>query len=149
MKRLDPAKIFTEFRDNVSPVGPIRGRKYTVTHSDDTAELFVTIGTQFAEDMIGALRDEVRLEYVWNNNNKLQLRGTALVDGENVSGNSKMRNEIFLREMPTALQAVRYGDRKLFERFRELDNIPIYIWMQSENEEFNKLYDFGTMKDYI
>ncbi|MDO5293447.1 MAG: staygreen family protein [bacterium] len=148
MKQLDPARVFTEFRNNVSPVNPVRGRKYTVTHSDDTGELFVTVGTEYADDMIGPLRDEVLLEYVVVDN-KLQLRGTVLVDGENISGNSKMRNEIFLREMPTALQAVRYGDRRLFERFRELDNIPVYIWLKSENDEFNKLYDFGTMKDYI
>ena len=63
MKKIDPSKVHAELRDRVSPISPILDRKYTVTHSDETADLFVTIGRHYADDKIGPTRDEVLLAY--------------------------------------------------------------------------------------
>ncbi|BBF43506.1 expressed protein [Lachnospiraceae bacterium KM106-2] len=147
MKRINPAKVKPEFRDNVGAINPVLGRKYTMTHSDETADLFVTIGKQFAKDKIIPIRDEVLLEFRMKGN-ELQLVGKVLVDGEGVEGDPKFRNDIFLQKLGISLQAIRYADRRLFERWSQLDDVPIYIWFQSENEKYNKLYDFGTMKKY-
>lgn len=147
MKKVDVSKVHTEMRDRVTPVSPIMGRKYTVTHSDETAELFVTIGRHYADDKIGPTRDEVLLTYE-NTETGMVLMGEVLIDDEEVNGNSKIRNEIFQREMSLALQAIRYGDRKLFQTKLELDELPILIWFRSSNPEYNKLYDFGTMSLY-
>ena len=44
MSKLNPEKLSVEFRDGVTNTEPILGRRYTLTHSDITAELFLTIG---------------------------------------------------------------------------------------------------------
>ena len=67
MERFNPDKLFVEFRD-VTPTYPLLGRKYTQTHSDVTADLFVTIGLRYAFDKINPTRDEV-----------LGSRGTVLL----------------------------------------------------------------------
>ncbi len=149
MRPFDSSKVNVEYRDHTNQYKPVLGRKYTMTHSDDTAELFVTIGRKYAMDKIIPMRDEVLLEFR-EKDGKLQLFGTVLVDGEGVGvgRNAEKRNNIFLREMPIALQAIRYADRTLFECHKELDHVPIYIWFKSDYPEYNQLYDFGTMKDY-
>lgn len=40
MSKLNPEKLSVEFRDGVTGTEPILGRRYTLTHSDITAELF-------------------------------------------------------------------------------------------------------------
>ena len=147
MKKIDPSKVVIEMRDYVTPHEPVLNRKYTMTHSDETAELFVTIGKKYAEDKVEALRDEVRMEFE-DTENGLILMGEVLIDGDGVIGKKEFRNNIFAREMDIALQAIRYADQKLFSCIRELDDIPVLIWFRSEDPEYNKLYDYGTMKEY-
>ena len=55
MERLNPEKLYVEFRSGVTPTEPIIGRKYTLTHSDATAELFLTIGIEYAYDQITSM----------------------------------------------------------------------------------------------
>ncbi|CDM67252.1 hypothetical protein CM240_0073 [Clostridium bornimense] len=143
---MDYNKIFTEFRDGVTETYPIEGRKYTVTHSDKTGDLFVTIGLKYAEDKIDKLRDEVLLKWT-HSNGKIKLVGEVLIDNDTIK-KSKIRNMLFNKEMPLALQAIRYGDRKLFEENKKLDDIVIEIKFISELEEYNKVKNFGTMKEY-
>lgn len=142
--------IRPEKRDGVTQQYPILGRKYTMTHSDETAERFVTIGKQYAMDQISPTRDEVLMEII-PMENCLVFYGTVLVDSPNSNekNGAEFRNNIFLREMPVALQAIRYADNELFQYAPMLDEIPVHLWFQSEKDEYNKVYDFGTMKDYI
>ena len=141
--------IQMKLRDGVSINHPIVGRKYTMTHSDETAMRFVSIGTEYAEDEIGPMRDEVLLEII-PIYGRLHFYGSVLVDSPNSeeSLSAKRRNEIFLREMPKALEAIRYADRELFEYAPILDELPVYIRFQSEDKELDKIYKYGKMKDY-
>lgn len=63
LKRLNPDKLHVEFRPGVTMTEPVNGRKYTLTHSDITADLFLTIGLQFAYDKVNTMRDEVLAEW--------------------------------------------------------------------------------------
>jgi len=147
MEKIDASKVFTEYREGVTPLSPLEQRKYTITHSDDTADLFVTIGREYAEDKVNELRDELYLTYEMTKDG-LVLMGKVLLDGEGVEGRTELRNRIFAKELPIALQAVRIGDHKFFEEIPFLDTIPIYIWFQSELPAYNKLYPYGTMTEY-
>ena len=147
MKKIDTGKVFTEWRNGVSETYPISGRKYTMTHSDKTGDLFISIGNKFAEDKIGKLRDEVRLQYIVIDRMPI-LYGEVLVDGMGIPGNPPVREAIFKSEMPKALQAVRYADNALFTAYPELDNTPVYIQFISSNPDRNKLYDYGVIGDY-
>ncbi|MDF2952276.1 MAG: staygreen family protein [Anaerocolumna sp.] len=147
MRELNPQKVFVQYRDRMIPYEPVIGRKYTITHSDTTAELFVFVAQNYAEDQITSMRDEVRV--AWEQGKEgLALIGSVIVDGNGVPGNASIRNKIFYNEMPTALQALRQGDRFLFDKEPNLDNTPVFIHFISDNPNFNKIYNFGIIGIY-
>lgn len=147
MKRLNPDKLYVEFRTGVTMTEPVIGRKYTLTHSDITADLFLTIGLQFAYDKVNAMRDEVLAE--WRTNNGFPfLYVYVYVDGQFDPAVSAVRNAIFRRELPLALEAIRYGDRIFFVAHPDLDNAPIWIHFDSTNPEYNRFENWGTPNDY-
>lgn len=147
MGELNPQKVFVQYRDRMKPYEPILERKYTITHSDLTAELFVFVAQHYAEDQITEIRDEVRI--VWEQNHSgLYLMGSVILDGEGVVGNTNLRNSIFLNEMPIALQALRQADRFLFDNEPTLDDAPVYILFSSSDPNYNMIYDFGIIGDY-
>ncbi len=147
MRKLNPQKVFIQYRDIMKPYEPVRGRLYTITHSDITAELFVFVAPNYAEDQITEMRDEVRI--AWGLYRKgIALIGSVIVDGNGVIGNTYIRNKIFYQEMPTALQALRQADRFLFDKEPNLDNTPVFIHFISNNSIYNKTYDFGVIGMY-
>ena len=136
MNRLNPDQLYVELGTGVTLTEPVIGRKYTLTHSDITADLFLNIGMQFAYDKITAMRDEVLAEWRLNNNLPY-LFVYVYVDGQ--LGMTAIRNMIFRRELPLALEAIRYGDREFFEFHTELGEAPIWIYFASENPKYNRL----------
>lgn len=147
MRKLNPLKVFVQYRDRMKPYEPVNGRKYTITHSDTTAELFVFVAENYAKDQITSMRDEVRV--AWEQDKKgLALIGSVIVDGIGVIGNTYIRDKIFFNEMPTALQALRQADRFLFDEEPNLDDTPVFIHFISSNPAFDKTYDFGVIGIY-
>ncbi len=147
MKELNPQKVFVQYRDNIRPYEPVRSRLYTITHSDITAELFVFVGQNYAEDQVTKMRDEVRIAWELYKEG-YALIGSVIVDGDGVIGNAYLRDDIFYNEMPTALQALRQADRFLFDKEPNLDKTPVYIHFISSNPIYNKTYDFGVIGTY-
>lgn len=147
MREINPQKVFVQYRDIMKPCDPVIGRKYTVTHSDTTADLFVFTASKFAEDQVTSIRDEVRV--AWEQyNNEFILIGLVTVSGYGVVGNDDIRNNIFIREMHIALQAIRQADRFLFDNYPKLDDTPIFIHFLSINPIYDKIYDFSTIGSY-
>lgn len=147
MEKLNPDKLNVEFRSGVTPIEPIIGRKYTLTHSDITADLFLTIGLEYAYDKINKMRDEVLGE--WRiDNGWVYLYIYVYVDGQFRPEESAIRNTIFRRELPLALEAIRYGDSRFFIAHPELDNAQIWVHFDSTYPYYNKFENWGTPKDY-
>lgn len=147
MRKLNPQKVFVQYRDKMMPYEPVIDRKYTITHSDITADLFVFVASGYAEDQITEMRDEVRVSWEQYNNGYV-LIGSALVDGNGVNGNASIRNNIFYNEMPTALQALHQADRFLFDTDPYLDDTPVFIHFISRNPVYNMIYNFGAIGTY-
>lgn len=147
MERLNPQKLSVEFRPGVTETNPVIGRKYTLTHSDITAELFLTIGLSYAYDQISSMRDEVLAEWTIYNNSFI-LYGYVYVDDPNGTNLEAVRNFIFQRELPLALEAIRYGDSNFFVEHPELNHAPIWIQFDSSNPNYNRIEYWGTPKDY-
>lgn len=146
MERLNPEKLYVEFRSGVTPTEPIIGRKYTLTHSDATAELFLTIDIEYAYDQITSMRDEVLAEWrIYNGNLFLYV---YVYVGNYGSAINAIRNTIFRRELPLALEAIIYGDRELFITQPQLNNAPIWIHFDSTDPNYNRFEYWGTVKDY-
>jgi hypothetical protein len=148
MSRLNPDKLSVEFRDSVTTTKPIIPRRYTLTHSDITAELFLTIGLRYAYDKINVMRDEVLGEWIIEGKGLL-YQVYLHVDGQFGSGVTAIRNSVFRRELPLALEAIRYGDSEFFSAHPELDNSPIIVLFMSTNPYFNKIENWGTFSDYV
>lgn len=147
MEKLNPEKLTVEYRTGVSETDPVIGRKYTLTHSDTTAELFLTIGLDFAYDQVTKMRDEVLAEW-WTDKGIPFLYGTVSVDGEMSSVFTSIRDTIFRKELPLALEAIVYGDRALLEKYPELENAEIWIYFDSVSPKYNKYEYWGRVKDY-
>lgn len=148
MSRLDPNRLSVEYRSGVTDTEPIIPRRYTLTHSDIGAELFLTIGFSYAFDKINELRDEVLGEWYEKGDGYI-YQAYVYVNGELESDETQIRNRIFREELPLALEAIRYGDRLLFQSFPELDKAPIIIYFLSSDPKQNQVEYWGTFSDYI
>jgi hypothetical protein len=148
MEKLNPEKLYVEFRPGVTLTEPIMPRRYTLTHSDVTAELFLTVSPEYAYDKITEMRDEVLAE--WRTmNGQYYLNTYCYVDGGEYSASvSAIRNTIFVKELPLAFEAIRYGDRVFFNANPILDYSPIFIYFSSTNPNFNRVEYWGTMNNY-
>ena len=68
-RRLRPEKLHVRFLPGAAPEGPITPRCYTLTHSDATGDLFLTIGPQYDREQVSGwhtrlMRDEVLAEWI-------------------------------------------------------------------------------------
>lgn len=147
MERLDPEKLYVEFRPGVTQTEPIISRHYTLTHSDITADLFLTVGLEYAYDKINKMRDEVLAEWKMYNGYPF-LYVYVYVDGQFGTAISAIRNIVFRRELPLALEAIRYGDNRFFIEHPNLDDAQIWIHFDSTNSNYNQFENWGTPKDY-
>ena len=152
MERLNPEKLHVTHLTGTEPGHITMPRRYTLTHSDITGELFLTVGSEYDTKQISRLytklmRDEVLAE-LSDEGDSLVFRVYCHVSGGFVLGTAKWRYNIFQSELPLVLEAIRYGDRVMFEQNTKLDNSPVFIHFQSTNSRFNKVEDWGTMAKY-
>lgn len=147
MSKFDPKKLHVEFRTGVTATEPIIPRHYTLTHSDKTAELFLTIALSYAYDKTTEMRDEVLGKWLKRDNDYV-YNVYLYVSGNFNIINAAIRNFIFRRELPLALKAIRYGDNKFFKAHPFLNKAPIIVHYKSAIPFFNKVEIIGTFSDY-
>jgi len=146
LKKLNPENLKVKIGNGASATELTIPRKYTLTHSDITGELFLTIAAKYDYDKITNMRDEVLAE--WSRfNNEYALMVNVMVDKEKNSVMSAIRNDIFVKELPLALEAIVYGDRELIKT-DFLYKAPIYVRFNSAYTMFNRLELWGTLSDY-
>jgi hypothetical protein len=148
LSKFNPEKLSVEYRDGVTATAPIIPRYYTLTHSDTTAELFLTIGYYYAWDKINSMRDEVLGEWRTDGSHFYYHVYLYIDQGEYNQQVAAKRNEIFRRELPLALTAIRYGDRFLFNAYPTLDHAPIIVTFTSAYPQFARHENWGTFQDY-
>ena len=152
MGRLNPEKLHVTYLTGATPGGLTLPRRYTLTHSDMTGQLFLSIGNQYNTQEISKLytrlmRDEVLAELV-SEQGTTMLNVYCHISGGFVFGGARWRFSIFCSELPLALEAIRYGDRTLFAQNPQLDNTPVFIHFQSTDSRFNKVERWGIVADY-
>jgi len=147
LENLQPEKLKIEFIDGVTKTEPVIGRKYTLTHSDKTGILYLAVGREFAYDRISSQRDVVLAEWRVNNGQPYLHVYISLDDGADPEISQK-RDEIFRRELPLALEAIRYGDKDFFIEHKGLDHAWIWVHFDSGNPEYNRFEYYGMPQDY-
>lgn len=148
MRALDPSKLRVEYRDDIT-TEDILGRKYTITHSDESADLFNTIGKEYALDKLNWMRDEVYFEWDQDEQGIYYLNGIVDLDGGGIPVLLDKRDEIFRREMPLALEGATKGDLLFYEENPDLKDAQIWIHFISENPEYQRYEFWGTPQEYL
>ena len=151
MSHLNPRKLHVKFSEDSTPESPVYPRTYTLTHSDSTGELFLTVGPQYDQHQISGwytrlMRDEVLAE--WQPEDKTELHVHCHVSGGIVFGSAGWRDSILRRHLPLVLETFRYGDRALFEAFPELNLAPISVHFHATQERYDRIEDWGKPDDY-
>ncbi|MCM3216829.1 staygreen family protein [Niallia taxi] len=130
---------------------PVEGRKYTLTHSDKTAELFLDIGYVYNYKSINfRMRDEILAEWKKDSLGSLNLIGKAYVDGGEFNPKvADTRFKIFKKEMATALNGIVYGDRQFYVHYPFLLDAPIFIHYSSIYPQYRQVAFYGTPRQYL
>ena len=152
MKRLAPDKLHVRLAPGTEPQRPVTPRRYTLTHSDATGDLVLTIGPDYDRKQISGwytrlMRDEVLAEWCQ------EEEGTALhvhchVSGGLVFGPPGWRYAIFARELPLVLEVFRFGDRELFPAHPGLDRAPIWVHFHATRARYAQVERWGVPADY-
>jgi hypothetical protein len=130
MSHFDPAQLSVSFMPGAQPEGPLTPRAYTLTHSDLTGDLFLSIGSEYNKRQISGwytrlMRDEVLAR--WEDGEEPYLAVHCQVSGGLVFGAAGWRAGIFRYHMPLVLEAFRFGDRILVEHLPRLAEAPVEV----------------------
>jgi len=152
LSRLIPEKLHVRYLLGVSPETLALPRRYTLTHSDATGDLYLTVGPDYDYKQISGLytrlmRDEVLAEWK-NDRDGLSIHVYCHVSGGLAIGRASWRESIFRSEMPLVLETIRYGDRKLFVQDTMLDNVKIWVHFQVSKASRDKVEQWGVPSDY-
>ncbi len=147
-----PEKLHVTYMAGTGPTNPISPRRYTLTHSDTTGELFLTVGPEYNESQTCGwytrlMRDEVLAEWK-DTTEEPALHIYCHVCGGVVFGSASLRNKIFRHELPLALEALRYGDRAFFEARPQLDTAPIWVHFEATTPRYDSTEQWGVPADY-
>jgi hypothetical protein len=153
MIRLKPEKLHVTFTGQAAPDGPLIPRRYTLTHSDRTGDLFLTIGADYDRQQLSdwytrLLRDEVLAEWL-DDDAGSELHVHCHVSGGLALGPSAWRIAIFRRELPLVLEALRYGDAQFFERHSALDSAPLRVHFHAVEARYNVVERWGVPADWV
>ena len=152
MSNLNPDKLHVDYMEGTFPEGPISTRAYTLTHSDSTGDLFLTIGAVYNWPQVSGwytrlMRDEVLAE--WHFDEQPSLHVHCHVSGGIVFGPAGWRKAIFNSHMPMVLEAFRYGDRKFIGAHPELDEAVVWVHFHARQRRHNQIESWGRLTDYI
>jgi len=152
MGRLNRNKLHVRLSEGMSEDAPIVPRRYTLTHSDTSGQLLLTIGPEYEARQIGGwytrlMRDEVLAEWQQNSDG-FSLHVHCHVSGGFVLGTAGWRFQIFQHELPLVLEALRAGDEALFLAHPELDVAPIIVHFHAQQERYNRVENWRSPADY-
>jgi hypothetical protein len=152
MTRLIPEKLHIKYLPGAGIDTPATPRYYTLTHSDSTGDLFLSIGQCYDTKQISKLytrlmRDEVLAE-LRTDSEGLSLNVYCHVSGGFVFGRAKWRYNIFCSELSLVLEAIRFGDKAFFDHDPKLDQVPVLVHFKSTNKRYDKTEKWGSLGDY-
>ena len=93
------------------------------------------------------MRDEVLAEWKAEKD-LLFLHVYCHISGGLIFGSASLRESIFRRELPLALEAIRYGDRELFANAPRLDRAKIIVHFNKPKSKNCKIESWGHLDGY-
>jgi hypothetical protein len=152
MSRLRPQKLHVAHGPRIGAEEPVSPRVYTLTHSDLTGDLLLTVASTVDKKQISGLyarlmRDEVLAEWR-TDQGAAELHVHCHISGGLALGSPGMRLAIFRREMQLVLEALRFGDRDFFAAHPALDQAPIVVHFHAREPRYNRVERYGVPADY-
>jgi hypothetical protein len=152
MNELRPEKLNVTFHAGTSPQEPSLPRRYTLTHSDSTGDLFLSIGAEYDRKQISGfytrfMRDEVLAE-LKDDGQGVSLHVYCHVSGGFVLGTAGWRSDILHHHMRMVLEALRYGERELIYAHPEYNKMPVKVHFTSSRAKYNRIEDWGPIQAY-
>lgn len=152
MRELNPQKLHVTFQKGSSAKELSVPRKYTLTHSDLSGDLFLTIGSEYDRKQISGfytrlMRDEVLAE-LKRDEGILGLHIYCHVSGGLVFGSAHWRSENLHHHMRLVLEAFRYGDQELVAAHPELDQIIVWVHFKSSHKRYDLVENWGLVQNY-
>lgn len=149
---MDPGKLHVKFHPGIHAEGPHGPRRYTLTHSDFTGDLFLSIGAEYDWSQIRGwytrlMRDEVLAELL-NDQGGVSLHVYVHVSGGFVLGGADFRNAILHHHMPMVLEAIRHGDREFFNAHPELEEAKIMVHFAARQPRYHNVEEWGRIGRY-
>jgi hypothetical protein len=152
MSNLNPNQLHVRIGGKAASWRLDEPRRYTLTHSDLTGELFLNIDEDYDRKAISGLytrlmRDEVLAEWITGQRGA-ELHVYCHVSGGLVFGLPGWRYDILQFHMPLVLQAFRCGDRELFNDIPELDQAPVFVHFRASQARYHSVEAWGRIGDY-
>jgi len=152
MSELHPEKLHVTFHQGTNSLELSLPRRFTLTHSDTSGDLFLSIGSEYDQKQISGfytrfMRDEVLAE-LKQDGRILSLHVYCHVSGGLVFGSARWRFEIFHHHMRMVLEAFRYGDRELIASHPDLDQSLIKVHYSSNHKRYDRVEDWGAFQEY-
>lgn len=128
-------------------------RKYTLTHSDVTGDLFLTIACKYDAEAISGMysqlmRDEVLGEWV-SDQDQLALHIHLHVSGGLAFGPAKWRESLFKKHLPLVLEAICYGDQQFILAHPGCQYAPILVHFHAKQVKLNKVEIWKTVNHHL
>ncbi|MDU3335179.1 staygreen family protein [Paraclostridium bifermentans] len=149
MVNLDSAKVNVIIREPYTSTEPVRFRKYTVEHKNDSKIIDVIIGPEFEGlDLSTVSTDIIYGQWFWFVQDIYQLNLFAFV-GDYEFATARARYEQFLAKMPITISAIVNGDIEFLNNRPILKNTPVFVRFISTYPDFNKITSYGVVRQYI
>ncbi len=152
MKRLNPNQLHVTYSPGTIADRLVLPRRYTLTHSDRTGDLFLSIGSEYVSKQISRfytrlMRDEVLAELI-DDGEKIEFRVHCHVSGGFILGAAKWRNTIFHDELPLVMEAFRFADTTIYDMHPNINKTPVKIYFHSTNTVYKQVENWGVIEDY-
>jgi hypothetical protein len=151
--RVDTSKLHVRFAEGAGSEGLSLPRRYTLTHSDRSGDLYLTIGAEYDRAALRAfqtriMRDEVLAEWV-EGGSGLELAVHCVAQGGlPIFGSAGMRCDVFRHYKDMVLSAIRYADRVLVAAEPELDDAPVTVTFHYRRQENDHSESWGRFGDW-
>ena len=152
MSDLQHENLHVSYLGDVSPGELSFPRRYTLTHSDLSGEMFLTIGREYNSRQYAGLysrlmRDEI-LGELKKDPEGLSLHVYGHVSGGCAFGGARWRNDLLHYHMPAVIEAFHFGESQLISREPKIDKARVWVHFASHRARFNRVEDWGVFSKY-
>jgi magnesium dechelatase len=152
MSKLNPQKLHVQFSEGMQDPSKIVPRCYTLTHSDCTGDLFLTVARAYDRGQISGwytklMRDEVVGEWQVGESPSLHLH--CHVSGGLVLGPARWRDAIFRQHLPLVLDAICFGDRSYLSANPTLHEAAILVHFHAKQAALNRVEQLDLVRNHL